>query len=155
MPYNILYFKNIKRGNLEHITKYWAIGIVAGLFAPLIGSFVLAKFPLWILFPALFILLSAAYLTRFVGHKNIHTPQKEVLTHIRGLRTLSIIDGSLHKTSLIVVMVFIAIHLTELNRQIFINRRACRNHRPTNGKNFRPVAETDGFIWPLSIISAG
>ena len=69
-PYNILYFKNIKRGNLEHITKYWAIGIVAGLFAPLIGSFVLAKFPLWIFIScAVFILLSAAYLTRFVGRQ--------------------------------------------------------------------------------------
>lgn len=158
-PYNILYFKNIQRGNLEHITIYWAIGIIVGLVAPLVGSFVLAKFSLWIFIScAALILLSAAYLTRFVEREKYSYTTKEVLTHIRGLRTLSIIDGSLHKTSLIVVTVFSLQYITtELNFGRFLSIAALAGiivalpmARISDQWQKRTV-----FIWPLSIISAG
>ena len=158
-PYNILYFKNFKGGNLEHITTYWAIGIVTGLVAPLIGSFVLAKFPLWIfIFCTGLILLSAAYLTRFVERQKYSYTTKEVLTHIRGLRTLSIIDGSLHKTSLIVVTVFSLQYITtELNFGRFLSVAALAGivvalpmARISDQWQKRTV-----FIWPLSLITAG
>ncbi|MBI4992791.1 MAG: hypothetical protein HZC26_01460 [Candidatus Magasanikbacteria bacterium] len=158
-PYNILYFKSIQRGNLEHMTIYWSIGIITGLVAPLIGSFVLAKFPLWIFIScAVLILLSAAYLTRFVERQKYSYTTKEVLTHIRGLRTLSIIDGSLHKTSLIVVTVFSLQYITtELNFGRFLSIAALAGiivalpmARISDRWQKRMI-----FIWPLSIMSAG
>lgn len=158
-PYNILYFKNIKRGNLEHITKYWAIGVVTGLIAPLIGSFILAKFALWFfVFCAASILFLAVYLTRFLEHQKYPYTTKEVLTHIRGLRALSTIDGSLHKTGVIIVIVFSLQYITtELNFGRFLSIAALAGiivampmARISDQWQKRMV-----FIWPLSIISAG
>jgi hypothetical protein len=40
-PYNVLYFKERNKGNLTHMTFYWAVGVFVGVIAPLVGGFLL------------------------------------------------------------------------------------------------------------------
>lgn len=157
-PYNILYFKELNKGNLQHMTFYWAIGVFMGIVAPIVGGFILGTFKLPIFISvACAVLFLAIYTTRLVEKGECRYSLSDALRHVKGLRTSMIVDGALHKMAFIIVTVFSLRYLkTEINFGLFLSVAALMGIFVAF-----PVARASDrtkkrifLIWFLSLLSA-
>lgn len=101
VPFNALYFANPVSGNhMKNITWYWIVGIITGITGPLIGAFLFLNLPLtyFLILPiALFIF--GIYATRYVENYTVEYTPSDVLTRIKRVRLINMLDGALHRVN--------------------------------------------------------
>ncbi|PIR78154.1 MAG: hypothetical protein COU28_03115 [Candidatus Magasanikbacteria bacterium CG10_big_fil_rev_8_21_14_0_10_36_16] len=122
--YNILFFRETKdKKELHRVTLYWAIGIVAGVLAPFVGSYILTKFGLNIfIIVAVLIVLFAIFLVKNVKQESITYSPKTILKEIKGLRILNLFDGAFHKIISFVIPIFALLYInTEFDFAKFLS----------------------------------
>ncbi|OGH66591.1 MAG: hypothetical protein A3B90_00975 [Candidatus Magasanikbacteria bacterium RIFCSPHIGHO2_02_FULL_41_13] len=97
VPYNILFFETTNLDKkLSRMTSYWSIGLVVGIFAPLLGGFLFSQLGLlFFIFIATVLVFAAFFLTYLVKKDSYPYTAKEICTHIKGFRTIVMIDGAL------------------------------------------------------------
>ena len=157
-PYNILYFRERGKGNLQHMTFYWAVGILVGVVAPIIGGFLLGTFKLPVfIFVASVLLFMAIVLTQLVKVDEYKYSLSDLWKHMKGLRTSLVVDGALHRVSLIIVTVFSLRYLkTEINFGLFLSIAALMGiFVAFPMARISDRSQKRGFlIWFFSILSA-
>ncbi|MBT3539070.1 hypothetical protein HOF40_02855 [Candidatus Parcubacteria bacterium] len=156
IPYNIIYFSESKKDkNLQGMTWYWAVGVFAGAVAPILGTFLFIHFGITIfLFTALLLAVLAMYLSRYIPKEKYTYSRKEIFTHIKGLRTLNLIDGALHKVMMIVIPLWATRFLTdEIDFGIFLSLMGVVAIFVSlnMAKMSDRLQKRSIFIWPLSI----
>ncbi|MDD2656004.1 MAG: MFS transporter [Patescibacteria group bacterium] len=122
--YNILFFRETKnKKELHRMTVYWAIGIISGVLAPFIGSYILNKFGLVIFaVVAIFVLLVGIYLVKNVKKEKLEYRSKDILKSIKGLRILNLFDGAFHKVIGFVIPIFALLYIkTEFDYAKFLS----------------------------------
>ncbi len=124
VPYNIQFFARTKKGEkLQSVTRYWAISIITGFIAPLVGGYVLGTFGVsWLLGVGFVLLTLSLWLTRYIKEDIYTYTVKEALTSIKGLRSITAIDGALHKAIGLVVVFFSLTYIqTELDFGLYLS----------------------------------
>lgn len=155
-PYNILYFQKIQKGeHLQDITFYWAVGIVVGIFAPLLAAYVwqMTNLSVFLTIYTLFIIFSL-FLLNYIPAEVYRYKIKEGLTYLKGLRTINMIDGALHRTNGIIILIFSLQYINnELDFGKFLSITglvalfvAFPMAKLSDQKQKRTI-----FIWPISV----
>ncbi len=108
-PYNILFFESTQTSKkLSRMTSYWSIGVVVGVLAPIIGGYLFSRLglsPFVIL--ALVLLGLTFYLIRFVKKEVYSYSIQEIFQHIKGFRTIVMIDGALPTASNLLLSLYL------------------------------------------------
>ncbi|MCX6781334.1 MAG: hypothetical protein NT003_04475 [Candidatus Magasanikbacteria bacterium] len=101
VPLNILFFEKISpTERMRSMTAYWIVGIIAGVIGPIIGAFLFTHTgSVAFLSIPLAILLIGIYIARFAPADIVRYTPTEVLSHIKTLRTINLLDGALHRVS--------------------------------------------------------
>lgn len=109
VPYNVLFFEPTdKEKKLYRMTIYWAIGSVVGVLAPITTGFLFTQFGLGVFISvAIVLLLITIALAGFVK-KDVYTySTTQVLSQIRGLRTITMMDGALLNASKLLIALYL------------------------------------------------
>lgn len=100
-PLNILYFANPTAGTkMKTMAWYWIVGIISGIIGPLFGAVLFLNLPLYafLILPIL-IFAFGMYLVRFTENVTIAYSPIDVLTKIKRVRLIKMLDGALHRVS--------------------------------------------------------
>ena len=90
------------------MTSYWSIGVVVGIFGPLLGGFLFSQLGLlWFLYLTIFFICIAFSLTYLVKKQSYPYGIKEICTYIKGLRTIVMIDGALPTASSLLLTLYL------------------------------------------------
>ncbi len=158
-PYNILFFEHTDSNKkLRKMTIYWAIGTVVGIVAPISGGYIFVTLGLsWFIVFAVVILFIALYLVQYVKQKVYKYTLKKILKYIKGLRTITMLDGALINSSQLLITLFLLnfikdefdfgkiLSVIALISVVFSFKLASVSDK------FKKRVE---FIWPLSLLSA-
>lgn len=108
-PYNILFFESTQTSKkLSRMTSYWSIGVVVGVLAPIIGGFLFSRMGLSsFVFIALVLLGLTFYLIKFVKKEVYPYSVQEIFQHIKGFRTIVMIDGALPTASNLLLTLYL------------------------------------------------
>lgn len=101
IPLNILYFDNVAAdGRMQNMAWYWIVGIISGIVGPLIGAFLFTRtsLPVFLTIP-LVIFLIGIFLARYAPARTITYNVHDVLTRIKRIRVINILDGALHRVN--------------------------------------------------------
>ncbi len=155
-PYNILFFKDANKDkHLQEMTWYWGVSIVTAVVGPIVGAYIFAGFGLNVfLIVSLLIVAFALYLTRFIKSEEYRYTLKQSLQYLKGLRTVNLIDGALHKVKFVIIPVFSLKYIqTETDYGLFLSLIslvalffAFEMAKFSDKRKKRTI-----FIWPLSI----
>lgn len=109
IPYNILFFaKTDGDKKLYRMTTYWAIGLVIGIFAPILGGFLLSYFSLRIFVAvAIGLLFVGIFLGLFIKKKVYVYDIPTLFRHLKGFRTITLIDGALPTASQLLITLYL------------------------------------------------
>ncbi|KKQ28132.1 MAG: hypothetical protein US42_C0002G0087 [Candidatus Magasanikbacteria bacterium GW2011_GWC2_37_14] len=107
VPFNVLFFKEgNKSKNLQHITFYWAIMIIGGIVGPLVGGYLLASVNLiYFVLVSFLILLFVVCLVKYLPVEIYLVEKKKLFSTLKGFRTITILDGALHKVNTITIVI--------------------------------------------------
>ncbi len=159
VPYNILFFRSTQESKRLHkMTVMWSIGSVVGIIAPIIGGYIFFRFGVGIFVGiAIGILCLALFLTLFIKKEVYKYKFIEVITHLKGVRTTTMIDGASENISGILITLYLLSFIKDefdfgkllsviaLMSIIFSFKLASFSDK--YNKRFE-------FIWPLSFLSA-
>ncbi len=157
-PYNILFFESTKANKkLSRMTSYWSIGVVVGIVAPIVGGFLFSRLGLFpFVLIALGILGLTFYLIKFVKKEVYPYSVQEIFQHIKGFRTIVMIDGALPTASNLLLSLYLltfvrgafdfgillsSIALLSVSFSFLIAKISDKNKKRLE------------FIWPLSSFS--
>lgn len=109
VPYNILFFESTKvNKKLSRMTSYWSIGLVVGIFAPLLGGLLFSQLGLlWFIALAMLFICVSLFLTYLVKTQSYPYGIKEICTHIKSFRTIVMIDGALPTASSLLLTLYL------------------------------------------------
>ena len=159
VAYNIEYFAlTPENKRLEHMTWYWIIPTVVLAVAPLAGAFLLSRFSFFWFVMAAFVVLAIGVwfvLSAVSPHVTRYTPH-EALTHLRGLRLLTAIDGALNKVMKAGIPVFALLYIqTEWEYGKFLSLVAVVSVFVSLAiaRHSDKIQKRAVFLWPLAILT--
>lgn len=123
-PYNIQFFARTQSTKkLQSMTMYWAVGILAGFIAPILGGYILGMLGVsWLLGVGSVLLLVSIFVTQYIDEETYTYTSREALSAVRGVRSITAIDGALHKVMGIVVIFFSLSYITtEINFGLYLS----------------------------------
>ena len=158
-PYNILFFEGTNQDKKVHkMTVYWAIGTVVGIVAPLLGGYIFVRFGLLgFTILAILVLLIGLFFIYYAKNATYKYRLKDILVHIKGARTITMLDGGLQNVSQLLIALFLLnfikdefdfgkiLSIIALISVVFSFKLAKISDK------FKKRIE---FIWPLSFLSA-
>ncbi|MFA6427434.1 MAG: hypothetical protein WCW16_03245 [Candidatus Magasanikbacteria bacterium] len=156
VAYNILFFSDAQQHrHLRDMTFYWSIFVIIGAVAPILAAYLLHTTNLSVyLLSACAILLGGAWLASCVSRDRYIYTKSELFHHLKGLRTITAIDGALHKVVYIVISLWGLKYITtEMDYGKFLSVVGV----VAILVGFRMATVSDKlqkraiFIWPLSI----
>jgi MFS family permease len=101
IPLNILYFEGVDAtAHMRGMAWYWILGIIAGVFGPLIAAFLFVRtgLAIYIAIPIL-ILCIGIYLCKFAPAQTISYTIFDAVDRLKGIRIMNILDGALHRVN--------------------------------------------------------
>jgi hypothetical protein len=156
VAYNILFFSDSQQHrHLRDMTFYWSIFVVIGALAPVLAAYLLHATNLTIyLLSACILLLIGVWLASYTPRVHYRHTRSELFHHLKGLRTITAIDGALHKVVLIAISLWGLRYITtEMDYGTFLSVVGV----VAILVGFRMATISDKlqkraiFIWPLSI----
>ncbi len=157
--YNILFFRKSKKNHyLKSVTTYWSVAIIAAAFGPLLGGFLFERTPfVFFLSCGMLLMLGALYVSGCLKTESFHYEAREILCYLKGLRTLNMLDGALHKTVMITIGIFSLRYIDSASDfGFFLSGIGL----VTLLVSFKIARVSDSlkkrslFIWPLSVLAA-
>lgn len=158
VPYNILFFHNTKKNKkLKKMTSYWAIGTVVGIIAPITGGFIFSTFGIktFILLATIILAITLIF-TQFINQQTYPYTTKDVLTTIKGVRTITMLDGGIQSASGLLITLYLLNFIQDafdfgkvLSIIALISVLFSFQLASYSDKNKKRTM----FIWPLSILS--
>ena len=154
-PYNIALFRERrKRQSVQDMTWYWGISIIVSIVGPVLGAYILTGLGLyWFIGITIIIAALGIFFAQSMKPETYRYSPREAWNHLRGLRTIIIIDGGLHRIMRIVPLFGLLYISTELDYGGFLSLMSLvafvvalqmakfsdKTHKRTE------------LIWPLSI----
>ncbi len=157
VPYNILFFRSTQENKRLHkMTVMWAIGSVVGVIAPIIGGYIFSRLGIGIFISVAIAFLFIALALTFFIKKEVHNYNfKGLMTHLKGVRTTTMIDGASENISGILIALYL---LTFIKDEFDFGRLLSVIALISVMFSFRVAKFSDKynrrfeFIWPLSLL---
>lgn len=159
-PYNILFFSSTqKEKKMQKMTAYWAIGGSVGVIAPALGGYIFSVYDLkGLLSFGLLMVFLALLCTRFVNQETHRYTQKDIWTHIRSLRLVTMIEGATLKSSSLIIALYLLTYVQDefdLGKLLSVIALISILFSLQVGKFSDKYKKRFILIWPLSLAIAG
>lgn len=156
VSYNIAYFSTRGiGGNYQQMTAYWAVAIIAGVIAPLMGSRIFTYLGLVpFVGTVLIMLVFIFFLVKFIPSITCSYTFPNLRDDLQGLRRLMLVDGAIHKVHSALIPLFSLLYIKrEVDFGTFLSLMSLLGLIITFkiAKISDRLKKRTIFIWPLSI----